>query len=331
MARKASSYGDQEKPGKTMYTIKLDDEQMDKLNLALDSRGWIHKEVQYARFAYNGDRVNVVAYNSGKLVVQGKMTEDFITNLLEPEITGDFLLGYEEVNNPEWFEPHAGLDESGKGDLFGPVVTACVIADGDMVRKWMDAGIRDSKTITDSVITRMNKLITGTKGVVIKTAYTGMPKYNELYRKFGQNLNKLLAWLHGRALNDALDEKKPAWGLLDQFSKQPLVQRYVEDKEFDLRMRPKAEEDPVVAAASVVARSTWLWQMKKLEEECGEKLPKGSGANAKEKAKSIVERLGPDSLNRFCKLHFKTAYEALGKSPPPKKQWNPNWGRGKKA
>ena len=267
MARKASSYGDQEKPGKTMYTIKLDDEQMDKLNLALDSRGWIHKEVQYARFAYNGDRVNVVAYNSGKLVVQGKMTEDFITNLLEPEITGEFLLGYEEVNNPEWFEPHAGLDESGKGDLFGPVVTACVIADGDMVRKWMDAGIRDSKTITDSVITRMNKLITGTKGVVIKTAYTGMPKYNELYRKFGQNLNKLLAWLHGRALNDALDEKKPAWGLLDQFSKQPLVQRYVEDKEFDLRMRPKAEEDPVVAAASVVARSTWLWQMKKLEED----------------------------------------------------------------
>jgi alanine racemase len=72
-------------------------------------------------------------------------------------------------------------------------------------------------------------------------------------------------------------------------------------------------------------------QMKNLEDECGETLPKGSGANAKEKAKALAERLGADSLNRFCKLHFKTAYEALGKTPPAKKAWNPNWGRGKKS
>ena len=331
MARKASDYGDDEKPKKTMYTITLTDEQMEKLGGTLDARGWFPHEVQYARFAFKGEQINVVGYTSGKLVIQGKKTEDFVQNVLEPEITGEFLLGYEEVNNPEWFEHHAGLDESGKGDLFGPVVTACVIADGDMVRKWMDGGIRDSKTITDSVIVKMHKLIVGTKGVVIKTAYTGMPKYNELYQKFGQNLNKLLAWLHGRALNDALEVSKPTWGLLDQFSKQPLVQRQVEDKSFDLRMRPKAEEDPVVAAASVVARATWLQQMRKLEKECGEPLPKGSGANAKEKAQAIVARLGPDSLNRFCKLHFKTAYEALGKTPPAKKKWNPNWGRGKKG
>ncbi|SVE57525.1 uncharacterized protein METZ01_LOCUS510379, partial [marine metagenome] len=229
-------YGDEEKPKKKMYTIKLDDGQMEKLGLLLDARGWFPHDVQYADFAFKGDQVNVVGYTSGKLVIQGKKTEDFVQNVLEPEITGEFLLGYEEVNNPEWFEPHAGLDESGKGDLFGPVVTACVIADGDMVRKWIDGGIRDSKTITDSIIVKMHKLIIGTKGVVIKTAYTGMPKYNELYQKFGQNLNKFLAWLHGRALNDALEVSKPSWGLLDQFSKQPLVQRHIEDKSFDLRM-----------------------------------------------------------------------------------------------
>ena len=200
-----------------------------------------------------------------------------MSNILEPEITGEFLLGYEEVNHPEWFEPHAGLDESGKGDLFGPVVTACVIADGEMVRKWMEAGIRDSKTITDGAIIKMAKSIKETNGVVVKTAYTGMIKYNELYGKFGQNLNKLLAWLHGRSLLDALEVKKPRWGLLDQFSKQPLVQQYVKDSDFDLKMRTKAEEDPVVAAASIIARATWLEQMKKLEENAGCTLPKGSG------------------------------------------------------
>jgi ribonuclease HIII len=122
-----------------------------------------------------------------------------------------------------------------------------------------------------------------------------------------------------------LDVKKPEWGLLDQFTKQPLVQKHLNHKNFELKMRTKAEDDPVVAAASIVARATWLQQMKKLEEFAGEKLPKGSGAQAKEKAKSIYEKFGEEKMNEFCKLHFKTAYEAMGKKPPEKPKWNSNW------
>ncbi len=325
MASKASNSGNDERKKKNSYTLKLSSEQMDKLGNALEGRGWPTRTVQYARFAFDGELVKVVAYESGKLVVQGRNTEDFVANILEPEVTGEFLLGYEEVNNPEWFEPHAGLDESGKGDLFGPVVTACVVGDGEMVRSWMEAGIRDSKTITDGAIMKMAKQIKATRGVVVKVAYTNMLKYNELYLKFDSNLNKFLAWLHGRSLNDALKEKMPAWGLLDQFTKQPLVQKYVEGIDFDLQMRTKAEEDPVVAAASIIARATWLQQMKRLEEISGEKLPKGSGAQAKEKARQIYERLGEGRMGEFCKLHFKTAYEAMGKKPPSKPKWNKNW------
>ena len=325
MASKASNSGNDERKKKNSYTLKLSSEQMDKLGNALEGRGWPTRTVQYARFAFDGELVKVVAYESGKLVVQGQNTEDFVANILEPEVTGEFLLGYEEVNNPEWFEPHAGLDESGKGDLFGPVVTACVVGDGEMVRSWMEAGIRDSKTITDGAIMKMAKQIKATRGVVVKVAYTNMLKYNELYLKFDSNLNKFLAWLHGRSLNDALKEKMPAWGLLDQFTKQPLVQKYVEGIDFDLQMRTKAEEDPVVAAASIIARATWLQQMKRLEEISGEKLPKGSGAQAKEKARQIYERLGEGRMGEFCKLHFKTAYEAMGKKPPSKPKWNKNW------
>ena len=327
MASPANNQSGKQTKKKTSYTLKLTGGQMDKLGAALEGRGWPTREVPYARHAFNGDGVKVVAYESGKLVVQGGKTEDFVSNILEPEVTGEFLLGYEEVNNPEWFDPHAGLDESGKGDLFGPVVSACVIADGDMVRKWMDAGIRDSKTITDGAIVKMAKQIKETQGVVVKTAYSGMPKYNELYDKFGQNLNKLLAWLHGRALLDALEVRQPKWGLLDQFSKQPLVQQYVKDSTFDLKMRTKAEEDPVVAAASIIARATWLEQMKKLEELSGRTLPKGSGSQAKQAARELFQQLGEERMGEFCKLHFKTAYEAMGKTPPAKKAWNPNWRR----
>ncbi|MEK9783600.1 MAG: ribonuclease HIII [Opitutales bacterium] len=327
MARSVKTEGTNQPKKKTSYTLKLTSDQMDKLGAALSTRGWPSRTVPYARHAFDGDGVKVVAYESGKLVVQGGKTEDFVSNILEPEITGEFLLGYEEVNNPEWFEPHAGLDESGKGDLFGPVVSACVVADGDMVREWMERGIRDSKTITDGAIMKMAKSIKETKGVVVKTAYTGMLKYNELYGKFGDNLNKLLAWLHGRALLDALELRQPKWGLLDQFSKQPLVQKYVKDPSFELKMRTKAEEDPVVAAASIIARATWLEQMKKLEEQAGQSLPKGSGVQAKDAARELFTRFGEQKMGEFCKLHFKTAYEAMGKTPPAKKAWNPNWGR----
>jgi ribonuclease HIII len=90
-------------------------------------------------------------------------------------------------------------------------------------------------------------------------------------------------------------------------------------------MRTKAEEDPVVAAASIIARATWLEQMKKLEEHAGCSIPKGSGTQAKEVASKLFEQFGEARMGEFCKLHFKTAYEAMGKTPPAKKAWNPNW------
>jgi len=65
-------------------------------------------EVEYARFAFKGEKVNVVAYNSGKLVVQGKEMEDFVINILEPEVLGEARYGYDEIYHPEWFELHGG-------------------------------------------------------------------------------------------------------------------------------------------------------------------------------------------------------------------------------
>ena len=149
---------------------------------------------------------------------------------LEPEITLSPQFGYEEVHHPEWFEAHAGLDESGKGDLFGPVVCATVIADGDMVRDWMDKGIKDSKRLGDSQIFKMEKVILKTKGAVVEKAWCGMRRYNELMARPRANLNTLIAWLHSKALEAALEKRSVAWGMLDQFSRQPLVQETGETK-----------------------------------------------------------------------------------------------------
>ena len=326
MPKKKSKIPEDEGPKKkTIYTIKLDDAQMDKLAERLEEDGsgaWLHYDVAYSLFAFKGEKVNVVGYQSGKLVVSGKNTEDFVRDILEAEITGEAKLGYDEVHNPEWFTLHAGCDESGKGDLFGPLVTACVVADGNMVRDWLELGVADSKKLTDSSILKLDKEIRKTKGVVIKTAFARMPKYNELYNKFDRNLNKLLAWYHGKSLTQALDERPAPWGLLDQFTKQKLVDAYVrERKDFKLVSRTKAESDPVVAAASIIARAVYVREMKRLSDEVGEALVKGASGRVLAQAKKIVEEKGADALKNYAKMHFKTAYEAQGLQPPAKPSW----------
>lgn len=311
-APKKKAVEETEPKKKTVYTLKLDAAKMAKLQAYCQGRhDYAPYEVDYAQFAYKGPDFNLVAYTSGKLVIQGKGTEEFVQNVLEPEVTGDPRLGYDEIHHPDWFEPHAGLDESGKGDLFGPLVSACVIADGDMVRKWREAGLQDSKKMSEAAILRLDRIIRGTRGVVIETTVAGMRRYNEMMARPGANLNKLLAWYHARCLERALAKKTVPWGLLDQFSKQPLTQRELKVKDFDLRMRTKAEEDPVVAAASVVASAEFTRAMKNLGARFGEPLPKGAGAPAKEAARAVLKKLGPDALPDFVKMHFKTTAEVL--------------------
>jgi ribonuclease HIII len=298
------------------YTAKLDDAQMEKLRAICVARGWMPFEVAYTRFAFKADhlKINIAAYTSGKVVIAGKGTEDFVRDVLEPEVTGAAKLGYDEVLHPEWFEPHAGLDESGKGDFFGPVIAATVIADKPAIESWIKAGVKDSKRIAELQIIRLDKIIRETRGVVVRTWFCGMPKYNELMARPRANLNLLLAWMHASALNEALAQKHVPWGLLDQFTEQPLVQRELAKKgvkDFELKMRTKAEEDPVVAAASVVARAEFQRQMGMLSKKFGERLQKGAGPLVKEQAARIIAKFGARGLGDFAKLHFRTAYEVV--------------------
>lgn len=315
MAKQRSEDDDQPKK-LASYTAKLDDTQMEKLRAICEARGWMPFEVGYTRFAFKADhlKINVAAYTSGKVVIAGKGTEDFVRDTLEPEVIGAARLGYDEVLHPDWFEPHAGLDESGKGDFFGPVIAATVIADKSAIEAWRKAGVQDSKKISELQIIKLDRMIRETRGVVARTCFCGMTKYNELMARPRANLNSLLAWEHATALEQALLVKRVPWGLLDQFTKQPLVQRELARKKvenFELRMRTKAEEDPVVAAASVVARAEFVRQMHLLSKKFGAKLQKGAGPLVKLQAHEIIQKFGVRALGDFAKLHFRTAYEVV--------------------
>ena len=132
----------------TSYTCKLTNPQAAALRTWLQAHAYRFREVPYARFAAEHEKTNVVFYDSGKLVVQGKGTQEFVEFVLEPEILQEARLGYEAVLNPDLLLPRLGVDESGKGDFFGPLCIAGVYVNEAVIKSWADAGIRDSKNIS---------------------------------------------------------------------------------------------------------------------------------------------------------------------------------------
>src|SRR5438094_3063685 len=130
------------------YTHALTNEQTTKLRALLAELGFELSPKQYTLFFEQKNKLSVAVYEKGaKVLVQGKDVEQFVQFELEPKILGEARLGYEEVHSPEMFEPHFGVDESGKGDFFGPLVIAGVFSDRQSARQFLDLGVQDSKRI----------------------------------------------------------------------------------------------------------------------------------------------------------------------------------------
>src|SRR5262249_52375534 len=132
----------------TSFTSLLTPQQASDLRALLEELGFEFSSKQYTLFFAQKDKLSVAVYEKGpKILVQGKGVEEFVQFELEPKILGEAKLGYEEVHSPEMFEPHFGVDESGKGDFFGPLVISGVYVDRGIARKLLDAGVVDRKRI----------------------------------------------------------------------------------------------------------------------------------------------------------------------------------------
>ena len=313
----------------TMHTGKLTDDQASALQAALVTRNWKPRAVPHARFAFESDKCNVVFYESGKLVVQGKGTQEFVEFVLEPEILQQAKLGYETVLNPDLLLPRFGVDESGKGDFFGPLCIAGVYVNEAVIAAWKDLGVRDSKNISsDKKISDLAEKIRKTPGCVVDTVTIGNPKYNELYTRM-KTVNTMLAWGHARVIENLMGKRyqmnpPPVRAISDQFAaSKSVIEKALmaQGREIQLVQRHKAEEDIAVAAASILARDEFVKGLAKLEKQFAAEFPKGAGANVDKAAKAFVESRGADELAKVSKLHFRTALRAQGLPEPPKTEW----------
>ncbi|HEV2095676.1 MAG TPA: ribonuclease HIII [Chthoniobacterales bacterium] len=311
-----------------VYTSPLSLDQATRLRELIETLGFTFSAKPYTVFFAQKNKLSIAVYEKGpKLLLQGKGIEEFVQFELEPKILGVAKLGYEEIHTPEMFAPHFGIDESGKGDFFGPLVIAGVYVDRGISRKFLDAGIQDSKRIgSDARIRKLADTIRKTHGAISDAIAIGPAKYNDLYEKFG-NLNSLLGWGHARVIENLL-AKRPDCprALSDKFADARVIERSLlhKGKDITLEQRTKAESDLAVAAASILAREIFIDWLEKRSKQLGVRLGRGVSGPIIEIAKELVATRGPSILREIAKVHFRTAHEIAPQAyaaPPPRRQW----------
>ncbi len=291
------------------FVTTLTQSQAKKLQQALVTQGFQLSQPPYTIFSAKKPNLSCTLYTSLKLTVQGKGMREFIEFYLEPEILKNTI--YTHAEHVVDKTGRIGVDEAGKGDFFGPLCIASVYAEGDTISELVRLKVGDSKTIPDNTIHILAaKIKTLCPHHVIRLYPL---KYNELYGKF-HNLNSLLAWCHATAIEQLATRHDCKKAIIDQFGHESLARNAVLKKGIDIELiqRHKAEEDVVVAAASILARAAFLEGLQVLSQEVEKELPKGAAPVVIQVGKMLVKIWGEDVLSKVCKLHFRTTGQVLG-------------------
>ena len=289
------------------YSRKFDISEEQKLKEFFIKKGAEISPQQYAFWRARTSAYCAVFYNSGKFLIQGADVSG-IASEVENFLDIDTVSSVVNKSEPVTIQVPAkriGVDESGKGDFFGPLVIAGVMVDETNIKILQEANIRDCKKVDDKLI---NKMAATIKNNCVFSVVTINPaKYNELYKNFG-NLNLLLAWGHARTIENILEKADCGFALSDKFGDEKLIRNALMEKgkKIHLEQKCKAESDIAVAAASILARAQFLKVMSDLSAKYNIILPKGASNQVIETARRISSKYSKNELSNLAKIHFKT-------------------------
>jgi ribonuclease HIII len=298
--------------------LKVGAERREALRDALERSGAERREAKGSgelwRYALDGAQVTL--WRTGTVRVQGKGEGlELLQRLVEEFAVPEQAAAALPRDLPK-DAPWAGADESGKGDYFGPLVSAAVVVDAASAAQLAALGVQDSKRLTDARVARLAPDVKRLTRHALTTV--APPRYNTLYDQFrreGKRLNQLLAWAHVRSLAELLERSgpPPAYAIVDQFADARVVERAAETKTAGLRIVqfPRAEADVAVAAASILARDAFLRWLERASRRLGVPLPKGASPAVVAAAREVVARHGRDELGNVAKLHFATTGKVL--------------------
>jgi ribonuclease HIII len=290
--------------------LELGPAEQARLESALAAGDFEHRAVEHARIAVKGQGVVATLYRSGKLVVQGSGVRLFAERFLgaaarqeAAEAAGrcaDAVIAVGE-------RTLVGGDEAGKGDYFGPLVVVAVRADPAQRAELARSGAADSKTLSDERVRRLAPALE--QRFPFAAEALDPPDYNREHARV-RNLNPLLAELHARCIRRLA--RPGDLVLVDKFANERLIASRVGDLGVELYQETRAEREPVVAAASVIARHRFLEGLARLSQEFAVDLHKGAGDPVDRSAREFVKLHGREALDQVAKVHFKNTQKLRG-------------------
>lgn len=273
-----------------------------------------------SRFRVKTDSAVITAYNSGKVLFQGKdaaieaakWKTGEVKQLKITDSNGSPYTPKESL----FFHSHIGSDEAGTGDYFGPITVAAVFIEESKIPLLKKLGIRDSKTLTDSAIKRLAKKI-----IEEEIPYASLVLPNEKYNKLqqsGWSQGKMKALMHHHAIEyvkKKITNQQYDGIIIDQFCQPDVYKRYLRSENLTLQEKTffvtKAESKSIaVAAASLLARTKFVDEMDRLSRVVGLELPKGAGQQVDKTIARFIQIYGREKLTTCAKIHFANTQKA---------------------
>ncbi len=273
-----------------------------------------------AIFSAKANGCTITAYKSGKVLFQGGAAQSEATKWGKEEAPKQPKT--QSKKTPSGYQPPhniaelsiIGSDEVGTGDFFGPITVVAAYVKKDQIPLIQKLGVRDSKNLKDPQIIQIAKNLIHTIPYSLLVLHN--EKYNELQQR-GMSQGKMKALLHNQAINNLLKKispERPDGLLIDQFVDPAIYFNHIKGKEIPQEkayFSTKAEGVHLaVAAASIIARYSFVKEFDRLSEIAGVTLPKGAGAHVDLAAAKIIKTRGTDFLTTITKKHFANTEKA---------------------
>lgn len=283
------------------FTVKIDTSLWVHYNNLFKEEDCVITKPQYTFFQAKNKNWQVSFYTSGKVLVQGKDINYIVQKYFDESFEKNEISKEGEIAP----YPHMGIDESGKGDFFGPLVVAgCFLTEQNAV-ELKQLGAMDSKKLDDKKILLLAQTIK--EKAIYDVVVIGNKKYNELYSKF-KNLNCLLAWGHSTVLENILNKTECNLAISDKFGDEKFIKNALKEKGSNIKLiqQTKAEQDTAVACASILARAEFVKRISLMSKEYEMDFPKGANDIVLKQGEKFVQKFGFEELKNVSKSHFKT-------------------------
>ena len=280
------------------FTYKLNDKQIELINKHMNDHEINSNNINILHI-YKTKKYTLTIYKTKKMLIQGKEYQNILKMI---GINDDNI-----ENNKKDIDKFniIGSDESGNGDFFGGVSVCACFINKNNYEKIINLGVKDSKELDDDEIFKIEEELK--KMVDYKLIYVNPEQYNLLFDKF-KNVNAIKTYLHNMVINELHKNHRSSIIVIDQFTNNNSFKNHLKNtnskNNYEYILETKSESKYLqVACASILARASFVRELKNISKLLNLELPLGSVNSV---VLPILKKINKNELTKICKTHFKT-------------------------